>query len=138
MIRFRFPLAALACLLIAAPAAEAKRHHQAPAGPSNNIIVKLLNDHYLGDDPINYPTTKYTFTVHKVSRGAARLGNHWADGTPPHTKTTVFPVHATSTRTMEYDGSRTVTDYDAKYVFFKDEFHEWTFTIKSEHSTISH
>jgi len=31
-----------------------------------------------------------------------------------------------------------VTDFDAKYVFFKNEFGEWTFTVKDEHSTISH
>lgn len=128
----------LACLLLVVPTAAARKPSPASAGPNQNVIVRLLKAHYLGDDPINYPAATYTYVVHKVSRAGARLGNHWADGTPPNRKTTVYPVHATSTRTVEYDGSRTVTDFDAKYVFFKDEFNEWTFTVKSEHSTISH
>ena len=135
MIRLRLFLAMLACLLVAAPAASAKKHQQAPSG---SVVVKLLTTHYLGDDPQNYPSATYTYAVHTITRGAARLGGHWADGTPLHRRTTVFPIHATSTRTVEYNGSRTVTDFDAKYVFFKNEFGEWTFTVKDEHSTISH
>jgi hypothetical protein len=135
MIRIRLLLATLACLLLAAPAAAAKT----PAGPSRGVVAKLLRAHYLGDDPTNYPTTKYVYAVRTIARGAARLGTHRADGTPPNTRTLVFPIHATSTRTVTYsDGSRTVTAFDAKYVFFRDEFREWTFRIKSERSTISH
>lgn len=137
MIRLRPLLATVICLLVLAPTAAAKPQH-APAGPGPGVIAKLLKAHYLGDDPTNYPSATYTFAVQTVARGAARLGNHFADGTPPHTRTTVFPIHATSTRTVEYNGSKTVTSFDAKYVFFKDEFHEWTFSIKSEHSAISH
>ena len=138
MIRSRLPLAMLACLLVVAPAAAAKKSRQTPTGPTRAVVVKLLKAHYLGDDPSNYPSATYTFAVHKITRGKARLGNHFADGTPPNTRTTVFPIHATSTRTVEYDGSKTVTDFDAKYVFFRDEFREWTFSIKAEHSTIGH
>jgi len=137
MKRSRPLIAVLACLLVLVPTAVAKPKRTAP-GPNRNVIVKLLSAHYLGDDPTNYPSATYTYVVHQVARAGARLGNHFADGTPPNTKTTVYPVHATSTRTVEYDGSKTVTDFDAKYVFFMDEFHEWTFTVKSEHSTIGH
>jgi len=137
--RFRVLIAALACFLIAVPAASAKRPGQGQSGPTRTVIVKLLKDHYLGDDPVNYPTTKYSYKVNKLARGSARKGNHWADGTPPNKKTTVYPVHALSTRTvLYYDGSKTVTKFDAKYVFFRDDFREWTFTIKSERSKISH
>jgi len=136
--RSRPVLVALVCLLVAVPFASAAKPARAPAGPTQAVIVKLLKAHYLGDDPVNYPSATYTYVVHSVARASARLGNHFADGTPPNKKTTVYPVHATSTRTVEYDGSRTMTNYDAKYVFFKDEFHEWTFVIKSEHSTITH
>ncbi|MBN8868720.1 MAG: hypothetical protein J0H66_02445 [Solirubrobacterales bacterium] len=138
MIRTRIVALSISCLLILVPAASAKKQSHKPAPPSRGVVVKLLKEHYLGDDPVNYPSATYTYVVHRIARGAARLGRHRADGTPPNRSTTVFPIHATSTRTVTYDGSKTVTDFDAKYVFFRDEFREWTFTIKSERSKITH
>lgn len=102
--------------------------------PSATVIKKLLTKHYVGDDPVNYPTTRYGWRlVGQPKYGKSRRGRYWADGTPPNTNTTVFPVQVRSRYTVCYtDGTVRQDQIRAKYVFFRDEFGDWTFRIKSE------
>lgn len=118
---------AVAALSAPASAAAAKK-------PSVTVVKKLLTKHYVGDSAVNYPTTRYDWRlVGKPRYGKSRRGRYWADGTPPNTRTTVFPVQARSRYTVCYpDGTVRQDQIRAKYVFFRDEFGDWTFRIKSE------
>lgn len=106
----------------------------APKPPSGTVIKKLLKKHYLGTYPRDYPTYRYDWRpVAKPKRAEPRLGKYWADGTPPNTKTTVFPIQVRSRYTRcDPDGGVSKDKINAKYVFFRDEFRDWTFRIKDE------
>ena len=122
-------LVAAAVLVFSVASASA-----APSPPSGTVIKKLLKKHYLGNDPADYPTTRYGWrAVSKPNRGAPRRGTYWADGVPANTKTIVFPIQLRSRYTVCYpDGDVRVDSINGKYVFFRDEFRDWTFRISDE------
>lgn len=116
-------------LLVAAPASAAT-----PAKPTNTAVKKLLKSHYLGSDPADYPAYRYDWRlVSPLRHGAPRRGNYLTDGVPANTRTTVFPVLARSRYVVcNPDGTFRQDAITAKYVFFRDEFRQWTFRIKDE------
>ena len=82
-----------------------------------------------------YATRKYELAVESVKRGAPREGDHWTDGTPANKKTEVFPCKVVWTRVTTYTGgdAKVVKErFTGEYVFFLDEFGEWTFKIKKQ------
>ncbi len=124
------------CLATAAAVPAAAKKKKPPKPPSRTTVKHLLKAHYLGDDPKLYPTTHYHFKVTKIVYGKRRHGTYYADG---HSGT-VFPVLARSSYLVCYpDGTywreKTIR---GKYVFFRDDFHEWTFRIKDEHRPVTH
>lgn len=123
-------LTGLAVVASPGPALAAKKASR----PSVSVIRKLLKEHYIGDSAKNYPTTRYDWRlVGSPLHGASRLGRYRADGTPPNTKTTVFPVKARSRYTVCFpDGTFRQEAITAEYVFFRDEFRAWTFRVKKE------
>ena len=68
-----------------------------------------------------------SFTV-----AASREGDHWADGTPVNTKTIVTPVRVKSKRVTLLYGEKTEVASEMDFVFFKDEFGEWTERYKGQ------
>ena len=122
-------VAALA-VLAAVPAFAAK-----PARPSTAVVSKLLTTQYTQESK-EYSSVKESYTAKSIQYGTPHIGDHWADGTPPNTKTMVFPVKVTAVywkcySTGEVDKQKIVGEYG----FFKDEFHSWTFRIKNESRT---
>jgi hypothetical protein len=126
------PLAALlAASALLAPTAEAS-----PKPPPPKAINSLMQEHYIGDDAVNYPTVRYHLTIDKIQRGASRKGSYRHDGVPPHKTTIVFPTKLTMTYTVCYpDGSARRQKIVAEDVFFKDEYNAWTFRLQNEKRT---
>lgn len=129
----RFVILATAAAVVAAPASAAT-----PAKPTVTVVKKLLKKHYLGSYPADYPAYTYEWVlVAPPKYGAPRRGTYMADGVPPNTRTTVFPVLARSRYTVcDPDGTNKRDAITARYVFFRDEFGSWTFGIKDEDRTI--
>ncbi len=103
-------------------------------GPSQAEIEKLLRKSFTNAD---YATRQYELNVESVTRGAARVGDQWADGTPANKKTEVFPCKVVWLRTATYTGGKTEVvkeRFTGEYVFFRDEFGAWTFKLKEQES----
>jgi hypothetical protein len=133
MTRLRAVTLAIAAVLlvVVAPAGARPKHHK-PKGPSNGKVTKLLTDQYTQESKM-YPSVRESYTVKKVVRGRTHVGKHRADGTPTGIKTYVFPRRVTGVYVKCYsDGSAVRQTIKGDYVFFKDEFHSWTFRIRSE------
>jgi hypothetical protein len=132
------PLLQLAVLCTAVAVFATPASAATPAKPTVKVIKKLLKEHYLGSYPTDYPTYRYDWRlVAPVKYGAPRRGTYLADGVPANTKTMVFPVLAKSRYTVcNPDGTFKRDPITAKYVFFRDEFREWTFRIKDEDRTV--
>lgn len=139
----------LACMAIVGPAAgpaaaaapgattSSPASAAAAKKPSATVVKRLLRKHYLGSYPVDYPTYRYDWrTVAPLKYGASRRGTYKADGVPANTNTTVFPVQARSRYTVcGPDGVWSRDQITAKYVFFRDEFRDWTFRIKDQDRT---
>lgn len=127
-------LLAVLSLLATSAAPDRAAAAKKASRPSVSAISKLLREHYLGEDPKNHPTTRYDWRLAGAPVfGASRLGRYRADGTPPNTRTTVFPVKARSRYTVCFaDGTFRREAITAEYVFFRDEFRAWTFRVKKE------
>jgi hypothetical protein len=99
--------------------------------PSTAVVKRLLAAHYTNHD---YATRKYSIIWKVFQFGAPRVGTHRADGTPPNTKTIVYPVRVQFVRTTSYPtlNEKKVELIKGEYVFFKDEFGAWIFTLKNE------
>lgn len=119
-----------ACTSQSTPAGGVTHSTQGGA-PARADVLSVLTSHYTNTD---YATRKYTLTLDSMTVAAPRLGDHWADGVPVNTTTTVYPIKATLTRIVAYSTDNTTRHetIDGQYVFFKDEFGAWTFAIKQE------
>jgi hypothetical protein len=104
----------------------------ADEAPSQSVIDKLLTDHFTNK---TYATRIYELTVESVKRGKPREGNYRTDGTPANRPTEVVPCKVVWTRLTKYTSgdAKTVRErFTGEYVFFLDEFDEWTFRIKDQ------
>jgi hypothetical protein len=102
--------------------------------PSQTDIEKLLKKQFTNTD---YATRKYELAVESVKRGPPREGDPWTDGTPANKQTEVIPCKVVWTRVTTYTGgdAKVVKErFTGEYVFFLDEFSEWTFKIKKQTS----
>ena len=129
--RFALPaLGAVACLL-AVPAVAGPT----PQKPSTTVVKKLLTAQYTQESK-EYSSVKESYTPTSILNGTPRLGTYWADGTPPNTKTTVFPLKVTAVYWKCYSsGDVRKQTIVGEYVFFQNDYREWTFRIKDERRT---
>lgn len=76
--------------------------------------------------------TKHAYDYKTFKFGEPRPGLPMADGVPPGRVVTVYPVRVVVgiTRTFT-DGTSKMEEKKQTYIFFKDEFGEWTFRFKS-------
>jgi hypothetical protein len=106
----------------------------ADEGPSQADIEKLLKQSFSNAD---YATRTYDLKVESVQRAASRTGDAWSDGTPANKKTIVHPCKVVWTRVTTYTGSNpnvVKERFIGEYVFFRDDFGEWTFKLKDQKS----
>jgi hypothetical protein len=106
----------------------------AAEGPSQADIEKLLKKSFTNAD---YATRTYDLKVESVQPGTPRVGDQWTDGTPANKKTTVIPCKVIWTRVTTYTGTKTEVSkerFTGEYVFFRDDFNEWTFKLKEQSS----
>jgi hypothetical protein len=123
-------LALVAVLLVGVVSAEARSKH--PKAPTKAKVTKLLVAQYTQESK-TYSSVRESYKLTKLVRAHSRKGNHWADGTPANKKTYVFPIKAKGVYVKCYsDGSAERQTIRGNYVFFRDEFGDWTFRIKAE------
>jgi hypothetical protein len=118
-------LVAFLCGGMAVSAAEA---------PGQADITKALQKQFTNTE---YATRLYELAVDSVQRGTPRQGDYRTDGTPANTKTQVTPCKVIWTRVTTYtagDAHVLKEQFTGEYVFFLDEFGEWTFKIKKQES----
>ena len=101
--------------------------------PTQAEVEKVLTGHFTNTD---YATRVYELKVESVQRGSSRTGNYLTDGTPANKPTQVIPCKVVWTLTTTYAGDPKVKRerYTGEYVFFRDEFGDWTFRIKNQKS----
>lgn len=72
--------------------------------------------------------TQHTYVYRTLKIAPAREGNYLTDGVPANSKTMVHPVKVAVDITKLYtDGSTAQESKDQMYVFFQDEFGDWTY-----------
>jgi hypothetical protein len=75
--------------------------------------------------------TKHTYTYKTLKYGQPRKGEYRTDGVPANSNTTVYPVKVEVEILKTYtDGTTKTESKNQSYVFFKDEFGDWTFRFK--------
>ena len=112
------------CVLLAGPTTATA------AKPSPAIVERLLERHYVGTDPADYP----------------ELNFHWRLTEPPRygkprrvRGTSVFPVAAWSRYTICFpDGNVRRDTLLGDFVFFIDPQRGWTFRVRGESGAIGH
>jgi len=106
----------------------------APAGapladaspPPEETIKALLEKQMWG--PPEQGGTLHDYAYRSLKIAPARLGNYLTDGVPANSQTLVFPVKVAVDITKRYtDGSTAQDSKDQSYVFFRDEFGDWTY-----------
>lgn len=118
---------------IASPQPVAQKVRKAET-PSKVVIENALKKQFTNND---YATRQYKLTVISIQRGAPREGNSWSDGTPANVKTRVFPCKVVWIRVTTYTTGDTEVvkeKFTGEYVFFLDEYGEWTFRLKKQES----
>lgn len=97
--------------------------------PPEAEIKKQLEKHMWG--PPQQGGTRHTYNYESLKVGQPRQGNFRTDGVPANSKTMVYLVKVSVTITKHYtDGSTKQEGKNQSYVFFKDEFGDWTFRFK--------
>ena len=72
--------------------------------------------------------TQHTYAYRFLKIAPAREGNYLTDGVPANTHTLIHPVKVAVDITKLYtDGSTAHDAKDQSYVFFQDEFGDWTY-----------
>lgn len=93
--------------------------------PEQTIKAKLEKGMW---GPPEQGGTVHTYDYKSLKIADGRKGNYLTDGVPANKDTTVYPVkvHVQITRKFT-DGSTKQEEKDQTYVFFKDEFGDWTY-----------
>ena len=112
----------------AAPAATAAKTldpNKPAAAPPEDAVKKLLEKFWA------QTKVKNTFNYESMKYGKPRKGEYRTDGVPANSDTTVFPVSVTREQVVEYADGTTKSEVKSQsFIFFKDEFGEWTFRFK--------
>ncbi|WP_439631511.1 hypothetical protein [Gemmata sp.] len=76
--------------------------------------------------------TRHTYDYKAFKFGEPRTGNFKTDGVPANRETVIYPVRVAVEITRTFtDGTSKKDEKKQTYVFFKDEFGDWTFRFKS-------
>jgi hypothetical protein len=108
----------------AEPAAASEKTSGSP--PPEATIKALLEKDMWG--PPEQGGTVHTYNYKSLKVADGRQGNYLTDGVPANSDTTVYPVkvQVEITRTFT-DGTSKQEKKDQSYVFFQDEFGDWTY-----------
>lgn len=97
-----------------------------PAGAPSEEAVKALLEKFWGRERV-----KNTFNYQSMKYGKGRKGEYRTDGVPANSNTMVFPIKVVCEHVVEYqDGSKKSETKSQQFVFFQDEFGEWTYRFK--------
>ena len=78
--------------------------------------------------PAEQGGTIHTYEYKSLKIAPGRKGNYLTDGVPANKDTTVYPVKVSVQIQRKFtDGSTKQEEKDQTYVFFKDEFGDWTY-----------
>lgn len=108
----------------------AKKEDTVKDGPPETEIKAQLEKKMWAPNPQG--DAKHTYEYHSLKVAESRAGDSKTDGTPASVKTIVYPVkvHVTIVKKFD-DGTVKKEDKKQSFVFFKDEFQEWTFRFKT-------
>ena len=108
---------------VAAPlAADAARAADAPSEET----IKAQLEKFWGRERVK---NTYQYKTLKIAK--ARKGEYRTDGVPANSHTMVYPVKVVCDHTVEYQDGTTKTETKSQeFVFFQDEFGDWTFRFK--------
>jgi len=115
----------------AEPAEPKKEPVEGPKGaPPEKEVKAQLEKHMWG--PPAQGGTKHTYSYKTFKFGESRKGEFKTDGVPANRETIVYPVRVAVEITRTFtDGTSKKEEKKQTYVFFKDEFGDWTFRFKS-------
>ncbi len=120
----------LTALVAATVFASAGPALEPPVGGPPEADVKALLEKQMWGPPMQ-GGTKHTYDYKALKFAGPRKGEFRTDGVPANSNTTVFPVKVEVVITKRYtDGSTATEEKKQAYVFFKDEFGDWTFRFK--------
>ena len=99
---------------------------QSAEPPPEATIKAMLEKDMWG--PPEQGGTKHAYNYQSLKVAPPREGNYLTDGVPPNTQTSVFPVKVAVEVVRTFtDGTSKSETKDQTYVFFKDEFGDWTY-----------
>ena len=96
------------------------------AAPPEATIKAMLEKDMWG--PPEQGGTVHTYNYQSLKIAAPRKGDYLTDGIPANTDTNVFPVKVVVEVVRTFtDGTSKQEVKNQSYVFFKDEFEDWTY-----------
>lgn len=99
---------------------------QLSEAPPEATIKAILEKDMWG--PPEQGGTIHTYNYKSLKVAAPRKGNYLTDGTPANTDTNVYPVKVVVEVVRTFtDGTSKQEEKNQSYVFFKDEFDDWTY-----------
>lgn len=106
-------------------AAKVLAPNKPAAAPPESEVKKLLEPFWA------QTRVKNSFNYQSLKYGNSRKGEYRTDGVPANSNTMVFPVSVTCEQVVEYQDGTTKSEVRAQsFIFFKDEFGNWTFRFK--------
>lgn len=116
-----------------APPAEKQSESKAPVDPNRpkdappESVVTAQLEKFWAQEKV-----KNTFDYKTFKYGKSRIGEYRTDGVPANTQTTVYPLRVVVAHTVEFaNGSTRTEERKQTFIFFKDEFDDWTYRFKS-------
>lgn len=104
-----------------------------PSTPPPEATIKSLLERDMWG-PSAQGGTQHTYEYLSLKIAAPRQGDYLTDGVPADRPTSVFPVKVEVHITKQFtDGSTSEDHKHQSYVFFQDEFGDWTYRFKENH-----
>jgi hypothetical protein len=101
--------------------------------PPEAVIKEKLERDMWG--PASQGGTVHTYQYKSLKIAPSRLGDSWTDGVPANLRTNVHGVKVVVDVTRNFtDGTSKQETKDQTYVFFKDEFGDWTYRFVQNNS----
>lgn len=108
------------------PAASGSPPAATAEAPPEGTIKAMLEKDMWG--PPEQGGTRHTYNYRSLKIASPREGNYLTDGVPANKPTMVFPVKVSVEVVRTFtDGTSKQEVKDQSYVFFKDEFGDWTY-----------
>jgi hypothetical protein len=102
-----------------------------PAGAPPEKDVKGLLEQRMWAPPAQ-GGTKHTYNYRFLKYAPSRKGEYRTDGVPANRDTIVYPIKVSVEIIRKFtDGTERMEEKKQSYVFFKDEFGDWTFRFLS-------